>query len=274
MLRWPELAPVTRIVALTALGQLRSRQGDPAAMELLDEALERALYTGELQRICPVRNARAEWAWLAGDLDQVRQEAASVYDRVLLAGHRWCAGEFAFWLWRAGALENVANECVRALCVPDRGQMARGHRGLAESELPVRSGLGAGRQRLRARPALRACGVRAARRRSGRGNRHATPARARRRAASSGTAAHDAGQSLPVDEPGDGGAGTARAGASARRRSRMRSSSRRVPLVTTSPPSWPSSRFIPGTRPPGKPCSSASPPKLGSSTPQTRLTLP
>lgn len=109
VLRRPGLAPVTQIVALTTLGQTRARQGDPAAADLLDDALERALRTGELQRICPVRAARAERAWLSGDRDQVRCEAMSVYDQVQRAGHRWCVGVFAFWLWRAGALD----------CLPD-----------------------------------------------------------------------------------------------------------------------------------------------------------
>jgi DNA-binding CsgD family transcriptional regulator len=108
LLRQPGLSPVTRIIALTALGQLRTRRGDrAAALDLLDDALERALRTGELQRICPVRNARAEWAWLSGDLDLVRREAGSVYELVQRAGHRWCAGEFAYWLWRADALEKA-----------------------------------------------------------------------------------------------------------------------------------------------------------------------
>jgi DNA-binding CsgD family transcriptional regulator len=99
------LAPISKIVALAVLGRIRVRTGDPGAGDLLDEALELAGRTGELQRLCPVRTARAELAWLAGDLEQTRVEAGSIYERVLQSGHRWYIGQLAYWLWRAGALE-------------------------------------------------------------------------------------------------------------------------------------------------------------------------
>ncbi len=107
VLRRPRLAPISRIVALSVLGRVRVRQGDPSAAELLDEALELATGTGELQRLCPVRTARAERAWLAGDLDAVRAEAMSIYEAALRSGHRWYIGQLAYWLWRADALERI-----------------------------------------------------------------------------------------------------------------------------------------------------------------------
>ncbi|MDT4937300.1 MAG: hypothetical protein QOG80_971 [Pseudonocardiales bacterium] len=58
--------PVSRITALVVVGLLRARRGDPGADEVLDEALESARSSGELQRIIPVTVARAEAAWLAG----------------------------------------------------------------------------------------------------------------------------------------------------------------------------------------------------------------
>ena len=57
----------SRVMALVALGRLRARRGDPGVAEALDEALELALASGTLQRIAPVRAARAEAAWLRGD---------------------------------------------------------------------------------------------------------------------------------------------------------------------------------------------------------------
>jgi DNA-binding CsgD family transcriptional regulator len=69
--------------------------------------LELAERTGELQRLCPVRTTRAEWAWLGGDLERVRAEAGSIYELALQSKHRWYIGQLAFWLWRAGALECV-----------------------------------------------------------------------------------------------------------------------------------------------------------------------
>lgn len=107
VLRQPRVAAISKIVAWTVLGRMRVRTGDPTAADLLAEALELAERTGELQRLCPVRTARAESAWLAGDLERTRMEAESIYDLALRSNHRWYIGQLAFWLWRAGALERA-----------------------------------------------------------------------------------------------------------------------------------------------------------------------
>jgi DNA-binding CsgD family transcriptional regulator len=107
VLRQDRLAPISKIVALAVLGRVRVRTGDQGASQLLDEALELAERTGELQRLCPVRTARAESAWLTGDLEGTRAEAESIYDRVLRSGHRWYIGQLAYWLWRAGVLDKA-----------------------------------------------------------------------------------------------------------------------------------------------------------------------
>ena len=71
LLRQPMLSPVTRFVALTTLGQVGARRGNPEAAAALDEALALADRTGQLLRLGPVRAARAEAALLA------RRSAAS-----------------------------------------------------------------------------------------------------------------------------------------------------------------------------------------------------
>jgi DNA-binding CsgD family transcriptional regulator len=63
-----------------------------------------ATQSGELRRLGPVRLARAEAAWLAGDPDRVVAEAADLFALVVRRNHPRLAGELAFWLWRAGAL--------------------------------------------------------------------------------------------------------------------------------------------------------------------------
>ena len=52
--------------ALTTLGLLQARRGDPEAAATLQEATEQALATSELQWPVPVAAARAEYAWLTG----------------------------------------------------------------------------------------------------------------------------------------------------------------------------------------------------------------
>ncbi|MDR7556386.1 MAG: LuxR C-terminal-related transcriptional regulator [Armatimonadota bacterium] len=97
----PGTATTSRIMALVALGRLHARRGD-AARDALDEALALASRTGTLQRVAPARAARAEAAWLAGDLGRAAEEARAAYDLAMSRAHPWFTGELAYWRWRAG----------------------------------------------------------------------------------------------------------------------------------------------------------------------------
>jgi DNA-binding CsgD family transcriptional regulator len=96
------LSSVTRMMALTTLGQIGARRGSPEAAATLDEALALAERTGKLLRLGPVRAARAEAALLHGDRKRAREEATAVRDLVFSRGNRWQRGEFAWLLWQAG----------------------------------------------------------------------------------------------------------------------------------------------------------------------------
>jgi len=97
-----------RVVALIALGRLRTRRGDPGAAEVLDEALALAERSGTLQRLGPVCAARAEAAWLAGHDARAAREAGRAFDLAAAKRHPWLLGELAFWRYRAGSLAIAA----------------------------------------------------------------------------------------------------------------------------------------------------------------------
>jgi DNA-binding CsgD family transcriptional regulator/tetratricopeptide (TPR) repeat protein len=99
-----QVPPINRIQALVALGWIRVRHGDPDADLPLDEALDLALATGELQRIAPVTIARAEAAWLRGDLARCAAEACIGFDLARAHSNPWAMGALSYWLWRAAAL--------------------------------------------------------------------------------------------------------------------------------------------------------------------------
>jgi DNA-binding CsgD family transcriptional regulator len=105
VLRQAGLPQVTRIVALSALGRACARRGDPAAHAVLDEALALAERTGQLQRLEPVRGARAELALLDNDPVRARAEVLAVRDLVTERGNRWQRSEFVWLLWQAGERE-------------------------------------------------------------------------------------------------------------------------------------------------------------------------
>lgn len=93
---------ITRLHALVVLAQVRVRRGDPETRPLLDEARDLAGRTGELQRIAPVAAARAETAWLQGDLEQCAAEARIGFDLARRLMNPWAMGELGLWLWRCG----------------------------------------------------------------------------------------------------------------------------------------------------------------------------
>ncbi len=93
---------VGRILALSALGRLYARKGDPQASSILDDALALAEPTRMVMYLPPVYAARAEAAWLASDIEGVRKEARSGLDLTIEKRHAWFAGELFSWLTLAG----------------------------------------------------------------------------------------------------------------------------------------------------------------------------
>jgi hypothetical protein len=68
-----------RCPALTVLGRIAARRGQPEAASVLATAWDLALRATELQRIGPVAIARAEAAWLRGDRAEVRDVVTPVF---------------------------------------------------------------------------------------------------------------------------------------------------------------------------------------------------
>jgi DNA-binding CsgD family transcriptional regulator/tetratricopeptide (TPR) repeat protein len=112
----------TRIVALTVLGRLRARRGDPDPAALLEQAWDLAIRTGDLQRTWPVAAGRAEAACLAGAVDAIPGLVADTYDDAVRLGHGWAIGELGYWLWRAGGLDAVPADAAEPFALQTRGR--------------------------------------------------------------------------------------------------------------------------------------------------------
>jgi DNA-binding CsgD family transcriptional regulator len=107
VLSHPHVSAISRIQALVALGCVHARRGAAgASMDALDEALRLAFETAELQRLGPVRAARAEAAWLAGNREAALLEAQAGFDLAVKHDHHVITGELAHWLWRSGGLSS------------------------------------------------------------------------------------------------------------------------------------------------------------------------
>jgi len=174
------MTTVTKLAAMAVLGHIRVRRGDPDADRLLDEARDIAIQTGELQRVAPVASARAELAWLQGNLDQLRDEARSVLGMANVHDEPWITEEFAFWMWRAGASPELSQSVVTPYADQIKGDwrtaaaawkakgcqyeeamaLAEGDEPAQRAALEIFEQLGAGPAAERLRHALRATGAR------------------------------------------------------------------------------------------------------------------
>lgn len=108
----PGASAISRVMALVALGRLRVRRGDPGIDAVLDEALTLAGPAETLQRIAPVRAARAEAAFARGDPAAAAAEARAALPLALRYRHPWFVGELAYWCWRAGAPDAPPADCA------------------------------------------------------------------------------------------------------------------------------------------------------------------
>jgi DNA-binding CsgD family transcriptional regulator len=107
VLRSARSVPLLRLLALTVLGLVRARRGDPEQWPPLDEALALLAGQQELQYRAPVAAARAEAAWLNGRASAVDGITRDVLDAAVDRHASWVVGELA-WLRRlAGVDETV-----------------------------------------------------------------------------------------------------------------------------------------------------------------------
>jgi DNA-binding CsgD family transcriptional regulator/tetratricopeptide (TPR) repeat protein len=107
VLRDRRSAPVARAWALGVLGLVRTRRGDPDAAAPLEEAHALVESTGELMRVAPVAAARAELAWLSGDVAAIEPLTSAVLSLALDQHAPWAAGELAYWRRRAGLRDEL-----------------------------------------------------------------------------------------------------------------------------------------------------------------------
>ena len=170
-----------RIVALVALGRLRTRRGDPGVADALDEALALAARTATLQRLAPVSAARAEAAWIEGRDDDVVVETDRAFALAAKKRHPWFLGELAFWQWRVGRLSTPPAGCAEPFRLQMQGRwqaaadawsalgcpyeraraLADGDETAQRSALALLDALGAAPLAERVREQMRRAGVRA-----------------------------------------------------------------------------------------------------------------
>jgi DNA-binding CsgD family transcriptional regulator/tetratricopeptide (TPR) repeat protein len=130
-----------RMVALTVLGRLRTRRGDPQADEPLEQAWSLATATDDLQRLWPVAAGRAEAAWLAGRPDTIEDIVTSTYGQAVQLRHAWAVGELGSWLWLAGSRTDVPADAATPYRLQMEGDVTGAARAWDELGCPYESAL-------------------------------------------------------------------------------------------------------------------------------------
>ena len=116
------LTLVMHLPALTVLGRVRVRLGEPDGPELLKRALRDAVATDEAQNIVPVRFGLAEAAWFAGDLDACRAEITALAGMDTSGFDPWKLGELACW-WRRSEMPEPFPVSTERVPVPRAAEL-------------------------------------------------------------------------------------------------------------------------------------------------------
>ena len=125
VLATPHLTTVMRFPALGVLAHVRMRQGHADGPLQLQEGLQKALPTRELQRVAPFAVALAESAWLRDDIDGVRRALASLDGLAGLETNPWDYGDCVIWRHRIGDdLRAIADQVSPPYAAEIRGDHA------------------------------------------------------------------------------------------------------------------------------------------------------
>jgi DNA-binding CsgD family transcriptional regulator len=108
VLREPRRSRIPQLTALSVIGRVRARRGDPDVASPLDEALSLAARSEELQASEPVAVARAEAAWLQGNRRDVEQATDGALALARARRSPWVVAELAAWRRRAGILDELS----------------------------------------------------------------------------------------------------------------------------------------------------------------------
>jgi DNA-binding CsgD family transcriptional regulator len=137
----PRDAVLLRTLGLVVLGLVRSRRDDPEAWPPLDEALGLVDSSDQLQRVAPVAAARAEAAWLDGDLERIEVETETAFDLARKWRSPWASGELASWRRRAGLRDEAPDHVAEPYALELAGEAAGAARLWSELGCPYEAAL-------------------------------------------------------------------------------------------------------------------------------------
>jgi ATP/maltotriose-dependent transcriptional regulator MalT len=137
-------------LARSVLALVRARRGDPGVDDALefpvpgDDAslagLRPVLAAPPVSKIY-IAAARAEIAWLRGELAAVALATEEAFDLAVRWNAGWAVGELAYWRWRAGIVEEVPAGAAERYTLSIRGEWRRAAERWTELGCPYEAAL-------------------------------------------------------------------------------------------------------------------------------------
>jgi len=124
VIRTPRASISPRILALTTVGVVRARRGDPDPWSPLDEAYDLAIPSGEARRIAPPSAARAEAAWLEGRDSEIAELTDVAYALAVARRDGEIIGALGVWRRRAGLPLDLVDGVDELHALEIRGEFA------------------------------------------------------------------------------------------------------------------------------------------------------
>jgi DNA-binding CsgD family transcriptional regulator len=111
---------ISYITAMSSLGRVRVRRGDPGGLALLEKMTDLAR-DHELQHGWNAICGRAEYHWLANTPDLGLDELLAAYERALDTDSEWARGEIGFWMWQTGQIHDPPEGAARPFALQMSG---------------------------------------------------------------------------------------------------------------------------------------------------------
>lgn len=112
---------IAYITAMSALGRVRVRRGDPGGLETLDEMAKLAR-VHELQHGWNAICGLAEHHWLSGRPQLGLEALANAYERALDTDSQWARGEIGYWMWSCGAIDRPPDGAAHPFALQMEGR--------------------------------------------------------------------------------------------------------------------------------------------------------
>ncbi|HEX6287155.1 MAG TPA: AAA family ATPase [Acidimicrobiia bacterium] len=135
-----QVESIAYVTAMSALGRVRVRRGDPGGISLLDELADEGAHH-ELQHIWNTLCGRSEYHWLRGRPESGLDLLKPAFERALDTESEWARGEIGYWMWKAGEIDGPPEGAAEPFALQMSGRWREAAQTWREIGCPYEVGL-------------------------------------------------------------------------------------------------------------------------------------